>query len=490
MKRLLAAAALLVLLIVVMRRTRTAAAPPPPPAPPAAWALEAGAPRLRFGVRRRHGRRRHGRRRADGESASSAQQTVGDASPPTPSSQQQQPQQRSDRRAVDRPLQSTTGGAGGCGLDGTQRGSGCHGHTCFLGACFCGGGSGGEWCERKGGAPRDCEAEAATAYSLRASGLLRFARHDACAFYEPAYGIVRVHERRWQAAQQWEAALWSNAPASQTSDRNAHHAANFGGYAALPNELGHVVELGCGPFTQLQSVLRASSKALSITLVDPLAGHYIEHTRGCAYRERRLLGRPVRVLSRPAEQLAQLRGAADTLVMVSVLQVRWHERACDGMRWHEMACACIRWHEMASAAHARTRSRAHAHAHAHVHARTRKRDRHSRSRDGPRFRQSVRDVPVALQAASNALRPGGWLVFADRVFDARWDAYRAAGEGARPFWDVGHPCAVKQTVLDHFLAGFEEVHLRRYTKEAPAGRPQPPPAERDEQLYFIGRKLG
>ena len=121
--------------------------------------------------------------------------------------------------------------------------------------------------------------------------------------------------------------------------------------------------------------------------------------------------------------------------------------------------------------------------------------------------QSVRNIPAVLQAAHAALRPGGWLVFADRVFDARWDGYRAGGEQT-PFWDVGHPNAPKQTLLDVFFAAFEEVHLERFTKESgTAGRPphgQAPNREvegmysransgapnlRDEQVYFIGRRL-
>ena len=53
----------------------------------------------------------------------------------------------------------------------------------------------------------------------------------------------------------------------------------------------------------------------------------------------------------------------------------------------------------------------------------------------------VRDVPRAMQAAYNALRPGGLLVFAERAFDERWEAYRrSGGESSRVFWDVGHPC--------------------------------------------------
>ena len=134
--------------------------------------------------------------------------------------------------------------------------------------------------------------------------------------------------------------------------------------------------------------------------------------------------------------------------------------------------------------------------------------------------QSVRDVPAVLQAAYNAIKPGGILVFSDRgararvlprgrgcaaltravrrwscaVFDARWDAYRASGDDAKPFWDVGHPCSIKQTVLDHFLSAFEEIYATRYVKEdARRGkkgrrRVRVSSAQRDEQLYFIGRK--
>ena len=81
-------------------------------------------------------------------------------------------------------------------------------------------------------------------------------------------------------------------------------------------------------------------------------------------------------------------------------------------------------------------------------------------------------------------------MFADRVFDARWDAFRTgAAPGAAPFWDVGHPCAVKETLLDHFLSVFEEVHRRRWAKE-PSVRAGDwrHPALQDEQIYFIGRK--
>ena len=136
-----------------------------------------------------------------------------------------------------------------------------------------------------------CAAEAAeAAQSTQAAGLSR-ARHEVCAFYEPAYGILRVDDQRWRAAQSHEATLWTEAPRGQTTDRNAHHAAHFGNYAALPESLGHVVELGCGPYTQLQTILRPSSRVVSITLVDPLAVHYQAHAKGCTYKVCRMARR-------------------------------------------------------------------------------------------------------------------------------------------------------------------------------------------------------
>ena len=227
-----------------------------------------------------------------------------------------------------------------------------------------------------------------------------------------------MDERRWRAAQEWEAALWAAAPQSQSADRNEHHRRRFGGYAALPQSLGHLVEFGSGPFTQLQTIIKRKTQVASIRLVDPLASYYTTRAKGCTYADGALSGRPVTLVAATAED-ALLDPPADTLVLISVLQ-------------------------------------------------------------------TVRDVAKVLQAAYNGLRPGGLLVFADRVFDGRWDLYHQAsggggGAGGKPFWDVCHPCAVKQPMLDHFLSGFEELFSSRYTKGDGLAR--------DEQLYFIGRKL-
>lgn len=179
------------------------------------------------------------------------------------------------------------GAGGACVPDGTERGGGCHGGACLMGGCFCLNGAGGDWCELRpspaDGARAHCAELEEEAYGARGSGLERHAAHDRCRFYEPAYGILRVDARRWQVAQEWEAALWRAAPASQTTDRNAHHARQFGGFAALgpggARELGDVLELGCGPYTQLQSILTEGTRVDSITLADPLVDVYAQARR-------------------------------------------------------------------------------------------------------------------------------------------------------------------------------------------------------------------
>mmetsp|Transcript_28802 Transcript_28802/g.47719 ORF Transcript_28802/g.47719 Transcript_28802/m.47719 type:complete len:216 (-) Transcript_28802:34-681(-) len=204
----------------------------------------------------------------------------------------------------------------------------------------------------------------------------------------------------------------------------------FERYSTLPINLGHVIEIGCGPFTQLQTILQSNVRAESLTLVDPLLAHYRLHVKGCTFKHGKLLGQPARLVAKSVEEL-QVEARVDTLVMISVLQ-------------------------------------------------------------------SVRDVPRVLQAAYNLLRAGGLLVFADRVFDAQWDTFKKTRD---PFWDVGHPCSVKQLVVDLFLAKFDEMYSHRWVKSSSL-HAHPSLREKhrahsisqhtrapDEQVYFIGRKL-
>ena len=311
-RRLIVGTTLLLLFALLRRRTFESTSSPPAASPPSPLRLTFGVRRRRRAERAQQLRRKHAGSTAAFEQISSKHASLPPASaePPPPP-------------PTDFTLGSSTRLNSACALNGRESGPGCHHNPCLLGVCICGDGSGGETCERGGQRifNRSCHAAEELAYGgAQSDGLTRHAHHDVCAFYEPAYGIMRVDERRWKFAQLWEASLWSVAPASQTTDRNAHHALQFDQYRALPDALGHVLEIGSGPYTQTQSLLlRPGSSTSSITLVDPLARVYMDRTKGCTYKEQRLHGRPVRILNVPAESLSLVH-AADTLVMVSVLQ--------------------------------------------------------------------------------------------------------------------------------------------------------------------------
>ena len=124
----------------------------------------------------------------------------------------------------------------------------CNGQgTCFLGSCFCAPGWTGPSCNQTVGTVPPCSATS-----------------DAC-FRHPTYGRLRISLERWQRASMAESNWWS-APERATDD-NDNAAATFQlfeAYKDVPNFLGHVLELGCGPFTQLRTILDAPNHQFEV----------------------------------------------------------------------------------------------------------------------------------------------------------------------------------------------------------------------------------
>lgn len=130
------------------------------------------------------------------------------------------------------------------------------------------------------------------------------ATNDA-AHITPGKGVLEVPIERWEAAQVYERDTWLTYGLSLTEDRNTEHAAMFDGYKALPDYLGNIVELGCGPFTNLRHILPERTVARSV-LIDPLASEYQKHHPNCAYKEWTLCGNYVDVVSLSIEEIADL----------------------------------------------------------------------------------------------------------------------------------------------------------------------------------------
>lgn len=89
----------------------------------------------------------------------------------------------------------------------------------------------------------------------------------------------------------------------------------------MPRFLGKVLEIGCGPWTQLGFMLDQRSDWIvdSITLWEPGADKYMKNVATCAYKDGKLRGRPVEVVSKGAEHI-NASAVYDTVVMINVLE--------------------------------------------------------------------------------------------------------------------------------------------------------------------------
>ena len=131
-------------------------------------------------------------------------------------------------------------------------------------------------------------------------------------------GILQVDSARWLEAQRYERKTWMTNLANADDDRNHDHENNFGGYQAVAGRTFHrVIELGCGPFTNLRLVL-PHIQAEHITLLDPLIKDYLNHPH-CTYRNGNLLGIPVETVASSIEEFKPAE-PYDLLVMANVLE--------------------------------------------------------------------------------------------------------------------------------------------------------------------------
>jgi SAM-dependent methyltransferase len=137
-------------------------------------------------------------------------------------------------------------------------------------------------------------------------------------------GVLKVDENRWKEAQAYERKTWCDSPAKNMgTDRNEDHEKKFGGYNqlnySLPNVI-NVIELGCGPFTNLRLILPQLFKKIeNIDLLDPLIDDYIKNTLNCTYKNGYLNMRKVNLISSPIENYTTER-KYDLVVMINVIE--------------------------------------------------------------------------------------------------------------------------------------------------------------------------
>ncbi|CAF1145919.1 unnamed protein product [Rotaria sordida] len=192
-------------------------------------------------------------------------------------------------------------------IDPTCRTTNCNKHgTCLIGKCFCYPGYTGNNCSQQWNlsAPKSCTATS-----------------DDC-FYHPEYGIGEISYDRWMHALSAEKKMWGG---NARDDRSSDHLAGFNNYKELPNNLGDVLELGCGPFTQTRPILNLKNRQFyikSITLWEPSAIHYVQYVKHCVYKNGKIIGFPnitTIIVSAGAEQL-RFMNSYDTIIIINVLE--------------------------------------------------------------------------------------------------------------------------------------------------------------------------
>jgi SAM-dependent methyltransferase len=296
----------------------------------------------------------------------------------------------------------------------------CSGHgENVLGVCFCAPGFDGKAC-----AQRD-QTRAWPACTHR---------DDRC-FYSPVAGVMAVSAPRWRQAQRaesaWAASQRARGLGAPKFDEAEEHMRDFEGYQALGprgTNLGTVLEIGAGPWTQSVPILRARNfTAKKLILLEPNARRYAESVNASVYQKGVVdigaggLLRPV-IISSGVEEMAVARGTVDTIVMVNILE-------------------------------------------------------------------HVRNAPAALRFIYNMLAPNGRLVFCERWWDhidrlpERFSLN--IKRRAQAFASVDrllHPIRLKRAVIDQFLLGFEPLYEAQNEFSSVLTH------LRQNGTYFIGRK--
>lgn len=175
--------------------------------------------------------------------------------------------------------------------------------ACLLGKCFCKPGFDGDSCSGKWDSP---------------PGRCVLGKTDKC-FFHPTYGVAQVSQERWEYSQSAEQDTW--ATRDTDNDRNEGHANSFANYRILPQNLGKLIEIGGGPFTQTKTILEKRNPTVeSITILEPNVIHYVKTVKHCVYAKDGKVNGIKTILINGAAEDVSFYEYFDTLVMINVIE--------------------------------------------------------------------------------------------------------------------------------------------------------------------------
>jgi SAM-dependent methyltransferase len=134
--------------------------------------------------------------------------------------------------------------------------------------------------------------------------------------------ILRVDRERWLDAQYYERKTWMQLGQSLSDDRNFEHSERFDNYSKLEDNktlIKRVIELGCGPFTNLRTMYKLLPSLEEVHLLDPLLNDYLNHPN-CFYKNKNFSGYKTVTHSCPIEEFNNNGLKFDLVVMNNVLE--------------------------------------------------------------------------------------------------------------------------------------------------------------------------
>jgi 2-polyprenyl-3-methyl-5-hydroxy-6-metoxy-1,4-benzoquinol methylase len=145
-------------------------------------------------------------------------------------------------------------------------------------------------------------------------------------FLDKENGIIEVTKDRWLEAQYYEKSTWDrHAHIEDMPNRNFEHVVCFDNYDVLESLFKKdnisIIELGCGPFTQITHMLNRFNRFenINIDLLDPLINHY-STLKNCVYKNKKLLNKiDVNLLNSSIEDY-EFDKTYDLVIMMNVLE--------------------------------------------------------------------------------------------------------------------------------------------------------------------------
>jgi len=142
--------------------------------------------------------------------------------------------------------------------------------------------------------------------------------------------IIKVDNDRWIEAQHYERKTWMEHCLWASDDRNYEHYNNFESYYTIKEyqssfKIKSLIELGCGPFTNLRTIIDHLEDLEEVHLLDPLLDSYLTHPN-CYYKNRSLYNKktesfiPVTTHSIPIEKFDIENNKFDLVLINNVLE--------------------------------------------------------------------------------------------------------------------------------------------------------------------------